>query len=83
MPAKFSVELFPCLGHNQSMETIPPEILADMKHAVELAMSGKKDPEFERRIHEEAAKIRDEIFRNHGYLDIGVPAIRELRDNDE
>ena len=37
------------------------------------------DPEVARRVHERAMKIRDEIFRRHGLVDIGVPAIRELR----
>jgi len=45
-------------------------------------MSGKKDPEFERRVQAEAKKIRAEIFKKHGLLDIGVPAIRELRDDE-
>ncbi len=64
------------------MNTIPPDVLADMKRATELALSGKKDPGFEKRVQEEAKKIREDIFRKHGFLDIGVPAIRELR-NDE
>ena len=37
------------------------------------------DPEVARRVHERAMKIRDEIFMRHGLVDIGVPAIRELR----
>jgi hypothetical protein len=62
------------------MDTITPELKADMEYAVHLIMSGKKDPEFEKRVHAEADKIRAEIFKKHGLLDIGVPAIRELRD---
>jgi hypothetical protein len=27
-------------------------------------------------------RIREEIFQKHGILDIGVPAIRELRDTE-
>jgi hypothetical protein len=62
------------------MESIPSEVLADMKRATELALSGKKDPEFEQRVQAEAKRIRAEILRKHGLLDIGVSAIRELRD---
>jgi hypothetical protein len=62
------------------MEAIPPEIIADMRRATELAMSGQKDPAFERRVQAEAKKVRDEILQKHGVLDIGVAAIRELRD---
>ena len=59
---------------------IPPEVMADLERAVELVMTGQRDPEFERRIHAQAEKITQEIFEKHGVLDIGVPAIRELRD---
>jgi hypothetical protein len=33
-------------------------------------------------VQAEAKKIREEIFWKHGLLDIGVPAIRELRDDE-
>jgi hypothetical protein len=65
------------------METnLPPDVLADMQYAVELAMSGKRDPDFEKRIQEEGKRIREDTFRKHGLLDIAVPAIRELRDQE-
>ena len=37
------------------------------------------DPDMLLRIRERGDKIRQEIFEKHGLLDIGVPAIRELR----
>ncbi len=56
------------------------EFDADTQAVLEHAMTGKPlDPEAARRIHERAEKAREEIFRQHGVLDIGVPAIRELR----
>jgi len=64
------------------MDAIPAELKADMEYAVQLAMSGKKDPEFEKRVHADADRIRQEIRKKHGLLDIGVPAIRELRDDE-
>jgi hypothetical protein len=36
-------------------------------------------PEVARRVHERAQKIRDRVFRTHGLVDLGVPAIRALR----
>jgi len=69
-------------NHNMESPAISSDVLADMERATELAMSGKKDPEFERRVQAEAKKIRAEIFKKHGLLDIGVPAIRELRDDE-
>jgi len=62
------------------MGSIPSEVLADMKRATDLALSGRKDPIFERRVQAEAKRIRADILRKHGLLDIGVSAIRELRD---
>jgi hypothetical protein len=59
---------------------IPADVMAELEYAAELAASGRKDPAFARRIAEEAARIRDEVKRKFGLLDIGVPAIRELRD---
>ena len=81
---KFFVDFSGSLTDNQDMETttIPSDVLADMERATELATSGKQDPEFERRVQAEAKKIRAEIFRKHGLLDIGVPAIRALRDDE-
>jgi hypothetical protein len=61
---------------------IPPDVLADMQRAIELAMTGKRDTEFERRVQAEGKRFREEVFRKHGLLDIAVPAIRELRNNE-
>ena len=72
------------MEQSESATTIPPEVLADLERAIELLMTGQRDPEFEERIHAEAEKITREVLEKHGVLDIGVPAIRALRDgNDE
>lgn len=61
---------------------IPADILADGEAVIAAVMSGKKlDPEIARRVRERAAKITEDIRQKHGVLDIGVPAIRELRDS--
>jgi hypothetical protein len=36
-------------------------------------------PDVLRRVQKRAEEIRQRIFREHGLVDIGVPAIRELR----
>jgi hypothetical protein len=44
-------------------------------------MHGKPiDPAMAQRIRDRGDRLREEIFQQHGLLDIGVPAIRELRD---
>ena len=67
----------------ESEKTMPPDAFADLERAIELVMTGESDPEFELRIHVQAEKIRQEVLEKHGVLDIGVPAIRALRDGDE
>ena len=61
---------------------ITPEIKAAMDEAVRFALTGKADPAVLQRIREDAERVREEVLRKHGVLDIGVPAIRELRDSD-
>ncbi len=58
---------------------IPADVMAELQYAAQLAASGRKDPACSR-IAEEAARIRADVKRKHGLLHIGVPAIRELRD---
>jgi len=65
-------------------EILPLEDDPDTQAVIEKLMTGKPlDPETYRRIREEAARISEEVYRKHGLLDIGVPAIRALRDGDD
>jgi hypothetical protein len=64
----------------KNINLIPPELEADTQAVLEHLMTGRPlDSEIARRIHERAEKIREAIYREHGLVDIGVPAIRELR----
>jgi len=61
---------------------LPPELEADTQIIIEHLMTGKPlDPEVARRIRERGDRIREQILAEHGVLDIGVPAIRELRNS--
>jgi hypothetical protein len=63
-------------------DVIPAELDVDTQAVIEKLTTGKPvDAETYQRIRERADRIRDEIFQEHGLLDIGVPAIRELRDS--
>ncbi len=56
------------------------ETLADEESVMASFASGTPvDPEVARRVYERAMRIRDEVYRRFGVVDIGVPAIRELR----
>ena len=62
---------------------IPPDLTADTQAVLDKLTTGKPlPPETYQRIREQADKVRDEIARTHGVLDIGVPAIRALRDGE-
>jgi hypothetical protein len=59
---------------------LPTDVLADIQALADAIAAGQPvPPDVARRVHERAAHIRAEIYREHGLLDVGVPAIRELR----
>jgi hypothetical protein len=61
-------------------DPIPPDVLADIQAVADCVASGKPVPAVvAQRIRARSERVRDEVFRTHGLLDIGVPAIRELR----
>ena len=68
---------------SESPTISPAGALADLERAVEILMTGRRDPEFERRVHAQAEAISRDVLERHGVLDIGVPAIRALRDGDD
>jgi hypothetical protein len=57
--------------------------MAELQEAADRAAKGIRDPEAMRKACEEMDRIREEIRREHGVLDIGVPSIRALRDGEE
>jgi hypothetical protein len=69
-------------NHDES-SAITPELMAELQAAVERAMTGIRDPEAMRKACERMDRMREETYRKHGLVDIGVPAIRALRDGDE
>jgi hypothetical protein len=58
----------------------PSATLTDLEYAIQLIMTGKKDPEFAARVQAETEKIAEEIRRKHGVLNLAVDLIREARD---
>jgi hypothetical protein len=59
---------------------IPPELMAELQAAADNAAKGIRDPEIMRKAAESMDRLSEEIRKKHGVLDIGVSAIRELRD---
>jgi hypothetical protein len=60
------------------MKTI--ETTAELAEAVRFATTGKGDPDMLRKIAEQSSRIREELRRKHGTLDLAVPLIREIRE---
>jgi hypothetical protein len=60
---------------------IPSDIRADMKEVMrQAAAGGVKDPELLRRVAGRSERVRQEILRKHGVLDVAVDLVRELRE---
>jgi ribose 1,5-bisphosphokinase PhnN len=60
--------------------SIPAEVMADAQLVAVCVSAGRPIPaEVAQRVREEAQKITERLRRQYGTLDIGVPAIRELR----
>ena len=68
------------MSTDASPARIPPDLMAELQAAADRAVTGVRDPEAMRKASEDMDRIREEIRREHGVLDIGGPAIRELRD---
>jgi hypothetical protein len=58
---------------------IPSKIDAELQEAIRGAMSGVRDREEMRKACERMDRMREEVRKREGVLDIAVPAIRELR----
>jgi hypothetical protein len=67
------------MNHDEAKSAITPELEAEFQAAVRQAMSSERDAEAMRRAAERMDRMREETFRQHGLLDVGVAAIRELR----
>jgi hypothetical protein len=67
---------------NQNMTGFPPEVRAVIEEAIRRAMSGVRAPEIMRRACERMNRVSEQVRQKHGILDIGVPAIRDLRDTE-
>jgi hypothetical protein len=64
----------------ESNSPIPAQIMSELQAAAVRAAKGIRDPEIMVKACERMDRLREEIGRQHGILDIGVHAIREFRD---
>ena len=59
-----------------------PDLMAELQEAADRAARGLRDREEMRQACKDMDRISEDIRRRHGILDIGVPAIRQLRDSE-
>jgi len=60
-------------------ETIPADVMAELRAATERAVRGVRDPEVMRRACERMDRMREELRGRAGEMDIVVELIREAR----
>jgi hypothetical protein len=63
----------------ENKSAITPELEAEFRAAVRQVISSTRGPEAMRRAAERMDRIWEVTYRQHGLLEIGVPAIPELR----
>lgn len=71
--------------NNARMKTLTPstisrDLMVELQNAAEKAAKGSRDPEAMRKASQDMDRLSEPIRRKYGVLDIGVPAIRELRE---
>lgn len=67
---------------NPDGEEIPEELWEEVKRATQIAVSNVRDPEVMRRASERMDRLREQIYKREGLLNIAVPYLREARDEE-
>jgi hypothetical protein len=70
------------MNRTESESSISPEILAELKIAIENAMKGVRDPERMRAADERMDRMREEMRQRVGVVNVAVDLIREGRDEE-
>jgi hypothetical protein len=70
------------MNRMESESSISPEILAELKIAIENAMKGVRDPEQMRAAAERLKQGREELQKKFGVMNVAVDLIREGRDEE-
>jgi hypothetical protein len=68
--------------NTETIDVFSAEIMADLQKAADRAARGVRDPEAMRQAAARMDRVREEIAKEYGVLDVGVPAIREFRDRE-
>jgi hypothetical protein len=67
---------------NPHADEIPDELWEEVRRATQIAISNVRDPEIMRQAAERMDRLREQIYKREGLLDIAVPYLREARDEE-
>ncbi len=67
---------------NPNAEPIPEQYWEELDRAWQRALSNVRDPEVMRQAAERMDRLREQIYKREGLLDIAVPFLRESRDEE-
>jgi hypothetical protein len=71
------------MANAETNSAIPAEIRDDLEEVARQAASGGvRDPELLRRVAERAEQVREELRRKYGVLEVAVPLLREVREEE-
>jgi hypothetical protein len=66
---------------SMSTDTVPADVQSDLEALCAAVAEGKAvDPALAQRVQERAKKVREEIFRRQGLLNVAVELVREGRE---
>jgi hypothetical protein len=71
------------MDQTEESSRITPEMMIELQEAIERAMKGSRDAEAMRKACERMDRTREGIYRRTGWLDLAVPTIRALRDDED
>ena len=64
----------------EASESIPPEVMAELREAAAYAVKGVRDPAVMKKAREEIDRLREKNAKLYPGPDVGVDIIREMRD---
>jgi predicted DNA-binding antitoxin AbrB/MazE fold protein len=61
---------------------VPENLWEELERAIQAALSNVRDPKIVEQAADRMDRLRAEIYRRHGLLDLALPLLRESRDGE-
>ena len=72
----------PLMEKQEGAGTITPELMAELEEAIDRVMRGIRNPEAMRKAGERMDRMREEMKRRVGEVQVAVDLVREIRDEE-